>query len=335
MPQSLSFLLAHVVLSTKDRTPVLGKIKPYKGTSHLSHPHDPRNLIILHAGNLCVLCALCAILFPPPAMDPRQGRRSHQGLERRSLIHPSIIQFLLNGKRPLPHDPRNLIILHAGNLCVLCVLCAILFPRPAMDPRQSRQSLERRSLIHPIIIQFLLHGKRPLPNDPRNLIILHAGNLCVLCALCAILVPRLAMDPRQARPGSGFDYFRRKSSPAVHYPILACRSSRSRSKSSVSTFARRAPKRLLAPAAMAYFQSVTSIGWVDILADFLDRLDTLEHLKRPAGCAFGFVSSSFGFHFVWVRLGSRPAPDHHHQSGTPGPNFGVRLTVPPPLKPLQ
>ena len=167
------------------------------------------------------------------------------------------------------------------------------------------------------------------PHDPRNLIILHAGNLCVLCVLCvlcAILFPRPAMDPREARQGSGFNYFRRKSAPTVPYPILACRSSRSRSKSSVSTFARRAPKRLLAPAAMAYFQSVTSIGWVDILADFLDRLDTLEHLKRPAGCAFGFVSSSFGFHFVWWRLGSRPAPDHYHQSGTPGPNFGVPVS---------
>ena len=171
MPQSLSFLLAHVVLSTKDRTPVLGKINPYKGTSHLSHPHDPRNLIILHAGNLCVLCALCAILFPPPAMDPRQGRRSHQGLERRSLIHPSIIQFLLNGKRPLPHDPRNLIILHAFNLCVLCVLCAILFPRPPMGSRQERQALESRSLIRPLghkvphhpRPQFLAQSKPTLP----------------------------------------------------------------------------------------------------------------------------------------------------------------------------
>ena len=66
MPQSLSFLLAHVVLSTKDRTPVLGKIKPYKGTSQLSHPHDPRNLIILHAGNLGVLGVLGASLFPAP-----------------------------------------------------------------------------------------------------------------------------------------------------------------------------------------------------------------------------------------------------------------------------
>jgi hypothetical protein len=67
-------------------------------------------------------------------------------------------------------------------------------------------------------------------------------------------------------------------------------------------------------AAMTFFQSITSIGWVDILGDFLDGLDALEHLKHPADCAFGFVSSSFGFHFVWWSLGSRPAPDHHHQS---------------------
>ena len=182
------------------------------------------------------------------------------------------------------HDPRNLIILHAFNLCVLCVLCASRFPPPAMDPRQGRQTrqgLERRSLIHPSIIQFLLNGKRPLPHDPRNLIILHAGNLCVLCALCAILFPRPAMDPREARQGSGFNFFRRKSAPTVHYPILACRSSRSLSKSSVSTFARRAPKRLLAPAAMAYFQSVTSIGWVDILGDFLDAYKGTGHLSHP------------------------------------------------------
>ena len=207
--------------------------------------------------------------------------------------------------------------------------------------RQARQGLKRRSLPYPLSIrqqpppQFPIQCKRPLHHHPSKLLTLHAFNLCVLCVLCAILFPPPAMNPRQARQGSGFDYFRRKSASTVHYPILACRSSRSRSKSSVSTFARPAPKRLLAPAAMAYFQSVTSIGWVDILGDFLDGLDTLEHLKRPAGCAFGFVSSSFGFHFVWWRLGSRPAPDHHHQSGTPGPNFGVRLTVPPPLKPLQ
>jgi uncharacterized protein (DUF4415 family) len=37
------------------------------------------------------------------------------------------------------------------------------------------------------------------------------------------------------------------------------------------------------------------------------------------------VSSSFCFHFAWFSLGSRPAPDHHNQSLTPGPNFGVRL----------
>ena len=36
MPKSLSFLLAHVALSTKDRKPVLGKIKTYKGTGHIA-----------------------------------------------------------------------------------------------------------------------------------------------------------------------------------------------------------------------------------------------------------------------------------------------------------
>ncbi len=66
---------------------------------------------------------------------------------------------------------------------------------------------------------------------------------------------------------------------------------------------------------------------VEILGDFLDGLDALERLKCPAGCAFGFVSSSLGFYFVWLRLGSSPAPDHHHQSRTPRPNFGVRLSV--------
>ena len=45
-------------------------------------------------------------------------------------------------------------------------------------------------------------------------------------------------------------------------PILACSSSRWRSKSSVSTFARPSPKTLVAPAAMAFFQSVTCIGWM-------------------------------------------------------------------------
>ena len=57
-----------------------------------------------------------------------------------------------------------------------------------------------------------------------------------------------------------------------------------------------------------------------------DRLlDALERLKRHAGFEFGFLSSSFGFHFGWFRLGSRPVPDHHHQRLTPGSNFGVRL----------
>jgi hypothetical protein len=34
------------------------------------------------------------------------------------------------------------------------------------------------------------------------------------------------------------------------------------------------------------------------------------------------------FHFVWFSLGSRPAPDHHNPSLTPGPDFGVRLKAP-------
>jgi len=51
-----------------------------------------------------------------------------------------------------------------------------------------------------------------------------------------------------------------------------------------------------------------------LLADFLGGLDALERLKRHAGFAFGFVPSSFGSPFVRLRLGSRPAPDHHHQS---------------------
>ncbi len=40
---------------------------------------------------------------------------------------------------------------------------------------------------------------------------------------------------------------------------------------------------------------------------------------------FGFVSSSFFFHFVWFRLSSRPTSDHYNQSLTFGLNFGVRL----------
>ena len=63
-------------------------------------------------------------------MGSRQGRQARQGLERRSLISPFIIQFLIQGKRPLPHDPRNLIILHAFNLGVLGVLGASRFSHP-------------------------------------------------------------------------------------------------------------------------------------------------------------------------------------------------------------
>ena len=66
---------------------------------------------------------------------------------------------------------------------------------------------------------------------------------------------------------------------------------------------------------------------VEILGDLLDGLDALERLKSHAGLEFGFVSSSFCFHFVWFSLDSRPAPDHHNPSLTPGPNFGVRLTA--------
>ena len=69
------------------------------------------------------------------------------------------------------------------------------------------------------------------------------------------------LDEIPHRP-SGFDFFRRKSTSTVHCPILACRSSRWRSKSSVSTGTRPAPKTLLAPVAMAFFQSATSIGWM-------------------------------------------------------------------------
>jgi hypothetical protein len=57
----------------------------------------------------------------------------------------------------------------------------------------------------------------------------------------------------------------------------------------------------------------------------LDGLDALERFKRHAGLEFGFVFSSFCFHFVWFRLGSNPAPDRHNPSLTLGPNFGVRL----------
>ena len=74
---------------------------------------------------------------------------------------------------------------------------------------------------------------------------------------------------------------------------------------------------------------------VEILGDFLDGLDALERLKRHAGFTIGFVSSSFGFHFGWFRLGSRPAPDHHNQRLTPGPNFGVRLSLAPPCTALH
>jgi len=58
--------------------------------------------------------------------------------------------------------------------------------------RQARQVLKRRSLIRPLVIQFLVQAKRP-PPPPRNLIILNAFNLCALCALCANLFPFPAM----------------------------------------------------------------------------------------------------------------------------------------------
>ncbi len=66
---------------------------------------------------------------------------------------------------------------------------------------------------------------------------------------------------------------------------------------------------------------------VEIFGDLLDGLDALERFKRHVGLEFGFVSSSFCFHFVWFRLGSSPAPDHHNHSLAPGPIFGVRLTT--------
>ena len=74
--------------------------------------------------------------IPRPAMGSRQER---QGLKRRSPIRPLIIHSLIQGKPPLHHAPYNPIILHALNLCVLCVLCANLFPSPEIGSRQARQ----------------------------------------------------------------------------------------------------------------------------------------------------------------------------------------------------
>ena len=63
-------------------------------------------------------------------MGSLQERQARQGSERQSLICPLIIQFRIPGKPTFPHDPYNLLILHAFNLGVLCVLGAILFPAP-------------------------------------------------------------------------------------------------------------------------------------------------------------------------------------------------------------
>jgi hypothetical protein len=38
-------------------------------------------------------------------------------------------------------------------------------------------------------------------------------------------------------------------------------------------------------------------------ANLLDGSDALERFERHAGFEFGFVSSSFCFHFVWFRFG--------------------------------
>ena len=55
--------------------------------------------------------------------------------------------------------------------------------------RQARQGLERRSLPYPLIIHFLVQGKRNLHHDPCNLLILLAFDLSVLSVLGANLFP--------------------------------------------------------------------------------------------------------------------------------------------------
>ncbi len=79
-------------------------------------------------------------------MGSRKGRKGRKGLEGGRffkavkvindppLDHPvpqqPRPQLLVQGKRPLYPDPGNLILLDAFDLCVLCALCASLFPGP-------------------------------------------------------------------------------------------------------------------------------------------------------------------------------------------------------------
>ena len=55
---------------------------------------------------------------------------------RRSLICPLITQFLVEGKRPLHHDPGNLIMLDGFDLGVLG---ASRFPGPNWGSRKGRK----------------------------------------------------------------------------------------------------------------------------------------------------------------------------------------------------
>ena len=61
-------------------------------------------------------------------MDAGQSIRQQDFTDR--FQQPPAPQFLIQGKRTLPPDPYNRIILHAFNLGVLSALCAILFPSP-------------------------------------------------------------------------------------------------------------------------------------------------------------------------------------------------------------
>ena len=58
---------------------------------------------------------------------------------RRSLICPLITQFLVEGKRPLHHDPGNLSMLDGFDLGVLGELGAILFLCPNWGSRKGRK----------------------------------------------------------------------------------------------------------------------------------------------------------------------------------------------------
>ncbi len=65
---------------------------------------------------------------------------------------------------------------------------------------------------------------------------------------------------------------------------------------------------------------------VEFLGDLLDALSSLERLKRHAGLEFRVVSSSFDFHFVYIRFGFNAAPTHQNHLLPPGPIFWGRFS---------